>query len=102
MTVMPGQLVSAEHDKAILLTLEEFKRHDLTQSEVISDLRLLFDGHPDESLARALVKYLDGMLSRVACDEISNETAASDIHQMITAVMFNDPSAECLAQLNRD
>lgn len=102
MTIMPAQLVSAEDDKAILLTLEEFKRHDLTHAEAKSDLRLLFDGHPDESLSRALVKYLDGMLSRVACDEISSETAAADIHQMITAVLSNDPSAECLAQLNRD
>ena len=102
MTIMPAQLVSAEEDKAILLTLDEFKRHELTHHEARSDLRLLFDGYPDESMARALVKYLDGMLSRVACDEISNETAAADIHQMISAVMSNDPSAECLAQLNRD
>lgn len=102
MTVMPAQLVSAEDDKDILLTLEEFKRHDRTQEEAKSELRLLFDGHPDASLARALVNYLDEMLSRVACDEISVDTAAADIHQMITAVLSNDPSAECLAQLNRD
>lgn len=102
MKVIPAQLVVADDDKAILLTLEEFKRRELTKEEAKSDLRLLFDGHPDECMARALVKYLDGMLSRVACDEITNETAAADIHQMIAAVVSNDPSAECLAQLNRD
>ena len=102
MSVMPAQLVAARDDQAILHTLEEFKRHELTQAEAQADLRLLFDGHPNPSPTGALVKYLDGMLSRVACDEISNETAAADIHEMITAVIANDPSAECLAQLNRD
>jgi len=102
MTIMPAQLIAVEGDKAILLALDKYKRHELTQEEAKADLRLLFDGHADDSLSRVLVKYLDGMLSRVACDEISNETAAADIHQMIAAVMANDPSAECLAQLNRD
>lgn len=102
MTIMPAQLVVADDEKAILLTLDEYRRHELTREEAKGDLRLLFDSHSDESLSRALLKYLDGMLSRVACDEISNETAAADIHQMIAAVLANDPSAECLAQLNRD
>ena len=102
MTIMPAQLAVADDEKAILLTLDEYRRHELTREEAKSDLRVLFDGQPDESLSRALLKYLDGILSRVACDEISNETAAADIHQMMAAVVANDPSAECLAQLNRD
>lgn len=102
MTIMPNRLVAADDDKAIRLTLEQYKRHALTKETAKSDLRLRFDGHPDEALSRALIEYLDGLLSRVACDEISTETAATDIHQMIAAVVANDPSAECLAQLNRD
>lgn len=102
MTVMPAQIEVPAADEAILLTLDEFKRHDLTREEARSDLRLLFDGHPDDSLSRTLVRYLDAILSRVACDEISNETAAADIHEMIAAVMSKDPSAEFLAQLNPD
>ena len=102
MTIMPAQLVVADDEKAILHTLDEYRRHELTKEEAKGNLRLLFDGRLDESLSRALLKYLDGILCRVACDEISNETAAADIHQMIAAVLANDPSAECLAQLNSD
>jgi hypothetical protein len=102
MTVMPASLVAVDDDKAIRLTLDRYKRNALTRENAKSDLRLRFDGHPDEALSRALSAYLDGLLNRVACDEISSETAAADIHQMIAAVVADDPSAECLAQLNRD
>jgi hypothetical protein len=97
---MSPHLAAAE--KAILLTLDEYKRHELTEEQARSDLRVRFDGRSDDALSRALVKYLDDILSRVACDEISNDTAAADINQMIAAVTANDPSAEWLAQLNRD
>lgn len=93
MTVIPAQLVAADETKAILLTLEEFKHHDLTLAEAQFDLALLADGHADEALAGKLADYLDGMLHRVASNEISSDTAARDIQCVITAVTSDDPDA---------
>jgi hypothetical protein len=90
MTAIPAQLVAADDTKAILLTLEEFKRHDLTLNEARSDLEQLADGHADREMARQLVAYLDGMLHHVAENELTSEAAARDIQSVIAAVISND------------
>jgi hypothetical protein len=102
MTVIPAQLVADDETKAILLTLEEFRHHDLTLEEAQSDLALLADGHADEALAGKLADYLDGMLHRVASDEISSDTAARDIQCVITAVTSHDPDAALLEELGAE
>ncbi len=91
MTAIPAQLVAADETNAILLTLEEFKRHDLTLHEARSDLTLLADGYAeaDQTLARQLADYLGHMLHRVKCNEISSEAAAQDIQRVIAAIQVS-------------
>lgn len=92
MTAIPALLVAADETKAILLTLEEFKRHDLTLHEARSDLTLLADTYAeaDQGLARQLTDYLGHMLHRVKCNEISSEAAAQDIQRVITAIQAKE------------
>ena len=94
MTAIPALLVAADETKAILLTLEEFKRHDLTLHEARSDLTLLADGHADKELAQQLTEYLGKMLHRVKLNEISSEAAAHDIQKVISAVVSREKVPE--------
>ncbi len=98
MTMMPAQLVAADETKAILLTLEEFRRHDLTLHEARSDLALLVDGHANEDLARELLAYLEVMLRRVQSNEIVGEAAAQDIRRVVEAVVSGKADAARLTE----
>ena len=100
MTAIPAQLVAADETKAILLTLEEFKRHDLTLHEARSDLSLLADSDAGSELAQPLTEYLGRMLHRVKCNEIGSEAAAHDIQKVIAAVVSTDPDTAQPAELS--
>jgi hypothetical protein len=99
MTVMSQKPIAGELPSQILRPIQAFTKHELPLDQAKSEIVRLFDGHPNENLRRRLKTYVDRMLARVSCDEITLETAAGDIQAMIAAVLAGDPDAPCLAEL---
>ncbi len=99
MTAMPFGIKPAHDEATILDIVRRFAAYQLHLVEARAVLMPAFGVPGDDSSHQGLIDYLDSVLDRVHSREIDNETAASDIWEMVLAARSGDPDFDWLLDI---
>lgn len=102
MSAMPQGFHAAHDEASIRYVVERLEKYELHLVEARHLIAPALSMELDERAERRLTDYLDAVLDRVHSQEISADTAASDIWQLAQAAQAGDPDLEHLEEIGAD